>query len=156
MVGGEEIASQVGAVLQRDVVGGSPDGRRRYPDRLGETPEVHLGYRPVAGSHVLDAVSDLQHRPRHVHAGHVGQVRLVLVEPLRLQRVGILHAGKMRPDHDVAGLADRRGYLVQRQNVPQGDGLRNGFAGLVEAGVAVAADSLHRVHGDSGNSLRHL
>ena len=103
----------------------------------------------VTADSAPDARAHLRHEAGRVHAGHVRQLRLVLVETLRLQRVGILHARERGAHQDVPGLADGRRHVLQRQHVPERSGPGRGPTVGVEAGETAATDGLDESrHGD--------
>ena len=154
VVGREEVAAQVGAALQRNTVGGLPDGRRRYLDRLGEAAQVHLGDDPVAGPQVVDAVAEppAPFPPRPCRARREDPACAGRAPAPAARRDTARRRSASGPRRDPAHRQERRD-LVQRQDVPQRVGLRNRFSGFVEAGVAVTANGFHSAHGDSGDKL---
>ena len=130
-------------------VGGFPDGLRRDRDDLCQASNAHLRDDSVAHRHTLDSRARFQDGPGHVHPRHIGQARLLLVEALRLKRIGVLNARIVRQHQDVSRLAFGPGYLVQRQDVSQRVGRRNRFTRFIETCVTVAANSFDQIAHDA-------
>ena len=109
---------------------------------------VHLVPHPdVVVAHVPPLVD---HHPRHVHPGRVGQRRPYLVLTHRLEIVGILYPRVPRRDQDLVGVFGRVAVedgtrdALEAEDVAHGRGGGEGFATPVEGRESVASDGSHR------------